>query len=293
MPFDPNVPQADQDAIARRLLGDDLVNRFGDVIGARPKGFRDALRDFTIAGGSQDGGQKLNALKLQVQERFSEELQKEQEAARLKREEDRRIGKQFLSTIETIQKLPPGHRSSVLKETLDKAQIPYTQATLKMFTDADMLAKLPIPELQRAAADGELSAEAIGTVTGDANASAKFIQAAETRTKTRQQTQNLILGAQKKGLDIQRAKVKLAEEEEIARRGLEIKRKEDQVRRGRSLRRKARQGLRKQAGQESLFGIDLGELDQAVGTVPVESPGTQAAPAEGTTSSGNAFRRLQ
>jgi len=212
MPFDDtmkNVPQADSDAIARRLLGDDLVNRYGDVIGARQPGTADVLRDFTV--GFSQGRDKVDELHLKVQEQARKAYNKQAQAAVAAKAQDNETVKTVLSAIKTVQGLPPGQRAAVLKDTLDQAGIPYSNAAIKMFTDADMLSRLPPGTLNELGTSSVISTADIAGVMGSGLNAAKFMESMAQRKRDDQTTQTMILGAEQKRVKSVQDATKFAE----------------------------------------------------------------------------------
>lgn len=90
-------PQAGGAGVSARLLGPDLAEKYGDVLGTRPKRGGDFLRDFVV--GMANGGDPTaaDAMKMKVQESYANEY-----AASRKREQEDRD--QALQTIQTMQK---------------------------------------------------------------------------------------------------------------------------------------------------------------------------------------------
>lgn len=201
MPLDQtlaSVPQAQTEGIARRLMGDDLVNRYGDVMGVRPYSAADALRDFTT--GWQGGANKENAdkLKMQIRNQFQTQYNKSQAAAIAQKQADVKNATSVIEAIKNVQALPPGHRAQILKETLDNAGIPYSNAAIKMFADSDLIAQLPMSEIEKQANDGTLDTATLGSVFGTALNAGKFMEAAANKKRYDQTTQNLVLDAELK-----------------------------------------------------------------------------------------------
>jgi hypothetical protein len=223
-----SVPQGDTATIARRLLGDDLVNRYGDVIGARKTTAADVLRDFTL--GFQNGQAKVDELKLKIQERYQDAYVKQQRSALAKAKIDADKVKGVLDTIKTIQSLPPGHRASILKEQLQAIGIEPSASALKMFTDSDMIAQLPIDKLAEAADNTDVNTSDLAGVMGSGLNAAKFLGEVRRRQKDETQTGNLILEREKKRLSIMDAAAKFNERQ--AQSGIRQERAEQQVERG-------------------------------------------------------------
>lgn len=217
MPFNDTmqeVPQSQTDAIARRLLGDDLVDKYGDVIGARKTGPADVLRDFTI--GMHQGAGKVDELHAQVQDQFEKSYNQAATRAIEAKKADIAKGQAFIGAIKTIQGLPPGHRAAVLKETLDQMGIPYSGAAIKMFTDSDMLGNVPLGELENRVNDGTISTNDIAGVMGSGTNAAQFMQNMARKKQDDQATSNMILSAENTRIRNQAARLKLKTDKSLA-----------------------------------------------------------------------------
>lgn len=216
------IPQSDTDTIARRLLGDDMVDRFGDVIGARPHGLRDVARDFAL--GVSGGPTASLELRTKVQEQFQKAYNTEAKAAAARAQQDRETATMVINTLKTVSGLPPGHRASIFQETLDQAGIPYSKAAVKFLVDADTASQLPMPLLFEKARSGELTTANISAVLGSASNTARWYTDMMRASRDRIETGNKILEAEKKALSIRdlqdRMRVR-AERERVTTIGLQ------------------------------------------------------------------------
>lgn len=215
------IPQSDTDTIARRLLGDDMVDRFGDVIGARPHGLRDVARDFAL--GVSGGPTASLELRTKVQEQFQKAYNTEAKAAAARAQQDRETATMVINTLKTVSGLPPGHRASIFQETLDQAGIPYSKAAVKFLVDADTAAQLPMPLLFEKARSGELTTANISAVLGSASNTARWYTDMMRASRDRIETGNKILEAEKKALSIRDLQEKMrirAENERVQAAGL-------------------------------------------------------------------------
>lgn len=210
-----SIPQADTDRIARRLLGDQMVDRYGDVIGARPHGFKDVMRDFGL--GAAGGPDKALELKMKVRDNFQKAYDREAKAAAARRQEERDQIATVLNTFKTIQGLPPGHRAAILQDTLDNAGIPYSKAAVKLFSDGDILANLPVNDLLEKNANGDIDIGSLSTVFGSGVNAANYISAMTRAQKDREQTGNMILDGEIKRVRLQDVQRKIAEQRETER----------------------------------------------------------------------------
>jgi hypothetical protein len=270
------VPQAQTAAIAKRLLGEDGFNRFGDVVGARPSTWRDTLRDFTI--GMTKGADAVEVLKMRQRENFQEAVYREQRAAIAKAKVDQDNVKSVLDTIVTVSKLPPGHRTGILKSQLQALGIEPDPSALKMFTDSDLIANMPIDSLFEAAqrGDGTIDMSKLAAVFGNGKAAADFYVNMIRAQKDREQTQKIALDMLRSRVstaktieDNQRAAEKHAVDLETKRVGLKTKKIElRNLRAGTGgLGKKAGSGSSDILGQLKSAGV-LDGLDGAPGTTP-------------------------
>lgn len=219
MPLDEDinedVPQAQTEGIARRLLGDDLVNRYGDVIGARKPTAADVLRDFTI--GFTKGADKADELKMKVRDTYENAYAKRQRAAIAQAQQDGEKVKTMTAAIREAAKYP-GYATGILKEALAPLGLQPTPTVLKMMADIDLMGNTPLDELDAAADDGK------GTVVMGAAAAAmgsplnfaKFLSENARRRRDDQATGNAIIETQAKRLKLKRDKLKFAQEKKKA-----------------------------------------------------------------------------
>lgn len=112
------VPQADTERVARSLVGDDLVNRYGDVLGIRKPGLADAARDFAL--GMTHGADKVTQLKMQVRDEYDKrQLQAQRRGmAQVQIEKEKVNG--FFDLVNKARSLP----NKSLAQTFLKEQLP-------------------------------------------------------------------------------------------------------------------------------------------------------------------------
>ena len=129
----PGLPsQSDTDTIARSLLGDDLAQRYGDVIGSRPRTPADAVRDTTISG--SQGNETLDGLKAQVAEQYNAGLQAATEAASAKKRADEMTVRSVGEGIRAIRSgYSPSSRVQAYAALLEEHGITADKTVLKEF----------------------------------------------------------------------------------------------------------------------------------------------------------------
>jgi len=178
------LPQAATMAIARRLLGPGLADRYGDVIGARPTNLADHARDFALGFISGDPT-KADTLKARVMENYQEELRRTEEAARQREDDARQTVSGFFQLLTQGKKVPKELRKDFFKESLPKLGIePTSPLFLKILSDTDKFGDiydaLADPELQRLSDEDPISAVqrlvAMGHDGGEALQVAQSIQ---------------------------------------------------------------------------------------------------------------------
>lgn len=197
MPFDdtiPDVPQSDTDAIARRLMGDSLVDRYGDVIGARPTEAKDVLRDFTI--GFSKGQEQVDSLHMKMQTTFRDEYNKAAERALAAKKADADKASAAWDAIKwAAEKAPRGYAAQMLKErlaTLGFDPKSLSPTALKMLTDADWFAQLPTKEIDEAVKSNRIPSAVFNAYFTDPMQADKFRNDAVSRARHQADTDRLI-----------------------------------------------------------------------------------------------------
>jgi hypothetical protein len=156
------LPQAGTLAIAQRLLGPGLADRYGDVIGARPTQLKDVARDFAIGAISGDPF-KADALKAQVVQGYHEELRREEDQAMQREAAAREQLGGFFQLLEQGKRVPKELRSDFFKEGLPRVGVePTSPLFMKILTNyeknGDIYDALLDPEVQRMADQDPLAA---------------------------------------------------------------------------------------------------------------------------------------
>lgn len=190
-------PQAGTMAIARRLLGPGLADRYGDVIGARPTEVRDVARDFAI--GAMSGDQfKADALKAQVVQGYNAELRREEDQTLQREQAARQQLQGFFSLLEQGKKVPKELRGDFFKEGLPKIGVDATSPLfLKILTNYEKFGgvydALLDPEIRRAAEEDPLqAAERLVNMGYDGAEALQVAQSVQQMKRYRADTQLLI-----------------------------------------------------------------------------------------------------
>lgn len=205
MPLDQTineVPQAQTEGIARRLMGDDLVNRYGDVIGARQTTAADVLRDFTI--GFSHGREKVDQLHTQMQGKFRDEYNKAADRAITDKKLDIEKTTSAWEAIKwAAEKAPRGYATKMLKERLTALGFDpesLSPTAMKMLSDADFVAQLPKEKLDGAIANGQVDSTMLGAYASNPENLDRLRSEAVDRTHREVQTGELVLNAEHKAL---------------------------------------------------------------------------------------------
>lgn len=291
MPFDDTVaevPQAQTEGIARRLLGDDLVNRYGDVMGARKTTAADVLRDFTI--GFRHGQEKVDEIHMKMQDTARKAYNKQAERALAAKQLDMKTAGEAWEAVKwAAEKAPRGYAAGMLKERLKVLGIEPSPTALKMLTDADWVAQLPRAEIDKAVhEDGTIDTPMLNAYFTDPMKLDQFRNQAVRRQRDEADTNRMILGAERTRITQKRDKIKLADESAAHRAGLPQRKAELGVANAEATLGLRQQKLAKGNGgilEKLLSGEGLGQeptpLDPTAGEQPVagvEAPTPIAAP---------------
>jgi len=226
------LPQAGTMAIARRLLGPDLAQRYGDVIGAREKTVHDVARDFAIGALSGDPF-KADAVKSQMVRAYNDDLRKEEAAARARDQENRAKLGAFFDGLAAVRQAPEEAQSSLLKHVMRMTTGDDPDpTTLKLLLADDKKALndfLSSPDIYRTAEDDpETALSQITAVSKDPILAQRVVDGIQKMKQQHEETQKTILEQKKikaglrqpaNSLDSIR-QFRLQGEEELRRRAL-------------------------------------------------------------------------
>jgi len=189
----PGVPQSNQAAIAQRLLGPELADRYGDVLGLRKEKWGDFWRDF---GNEFAGKGNAERLKQRVLDQYNDRYRQEQQAAQEKDQEDRLKVQSFADLVRSVKDFPKGHRAGVLKAGMEKLDLAATPEVVKLLADADNFdsSKLFTPEMmQMAQEDPQGWWAQAQTIVSDPQALMAIYKGLQGMQAQREDTQNKIL----------------------------------------------------------------------------------------------------
>lgn len=128
------VAQAKDDTVARGLLGDELVNRYGDVLGLRKETWKDFWRDF----GNELGGRgNAERIKQRVIDQYQTREREERLAAQQRDEQDRSKLQAFTTLVTKMKDIPKGHRQGILKAGLAQLGMDSTPEAQKLLADVE------------------------------------------------------------------------------------------------------------------------------------------------------------
>jgi hypothetical protein len=185
------VAQSDTATVARSLLGDAAVEQFGDVIGARPAGIKDVLRDFTI--GMSKGPGEVEKIKAMQLKAYNDALFKQQQTALARKKAEMEQVGVALDTYKKVQGMPVGARASLLKSSLEAIGVTPDPAALKLMLDGDVFSQVPFEDLMEANTRGELSVAELQAVFGSAKGALDFVSEMTRAQKDRQQINSIAL----------------------------------------------------------------------------------------------------
>lgn len=190
---DPNAGanQASTEAVARQLLGDSLVERYGDVIGVRQPTWRDGVRDFSL--GVVQGADRTREMQAQLRKEYRTALGREGSIAVQREKENRAKATSVVKVISDAQKLPVSQRKTYVREMMKQLGIEPSATAMQMFTDAETVSKLPMEDLARGTMDGSLTFDEVANVMGSPQAAVQFQKSVIQMQGDRLRNQKLVL----------------------------------------------------------------------------------------------------
>jgi hypothetical protein len=196
------IPQADTMRIAKQLLGPQLAERYGDVIGARPTGIADIARDFAIGTISGDMF-KADQLKSQVVQQYQESYQREEQAGRQRDAENRQKVDALFRGLDQVRRVPKEFRKDLLQHVLQSTVGSEAHPLVaKILSDPDKFEsvnELTSEDMQRLADDDpQAFLDNATQVIGDPRQAIEFLGGLQRLKQQRVQTQNSILDANRR-----------------------------------------------------------------------------------------------
>jgi hypothetical protein len=175
-------PQSDLDKVARTLMGDDTVEKYGDVMGVRKPTWKDGLRDFAL-GAAAGSPAKAIEMQSQLRKQFQDQLIKARRAALVEEQQKIQTSTKLVSGIAQIAKdpaIPAKYKTGLMKDFLAgqgiSAQSP---SVLKMFADADAIKDVDFDELLQKASEGQIDPQEIGGIFGSPEQAIGFLKQAQ------------------------------------------------------------------------------------------------------------------
>lgn len=189
----PSVPQSDRDAIARRLLGDEMTDRYGDALGLRKETWKDFFRDM-----GNELGRTGNAdrVKQRVVDQYRQREQDERAAAQQRDEEDRAKLGSFINLVKTMKDIPKGHRQGILKAGAAKLGMEGSPEVVKLLADVENFDSEAVltPELvQMLFENPQQGIAELSKVVSDPEALIALSKGISQMGEERKRTQNMIL----------------------------------------------------------------------------------------------------
>lgn len=201
-----DVPQSDAAVIAERLLGPELADRYGDVLGTRKGRAGDFWRDF---GNEYAGKGQAEAIKQRVIGQYQQKYRREQQEAQQKDQEDRLKITSLADLIRSVKGMPKGHAAGIIKAGLDKLGMSASPEVLKLFADPEKFdaSELFSPEMmQMAEDDPQAFLEQSEAVLGDAQAALALQKGVRGVKQQKADTHRLILEDDRKKAGIEQTR---------------------------------------------------------------------------------------
>lgn len=167
------IVQANTDRIARQLLGDDLVNQYGDTMGARTPTFADRIRDFgsTMAGGPE----KTQSLKNQARTAYQDARYKAAQTGLVQARIARAKGIALADAIKTAQEAPTSQRKQLFSAMLDEQGLDHSPAVAGLFMHEDILGSRSLAAFDKGLRDGSISIDDAATTLGSPKAALDYL----------------------------------------------------------------------------------------------------------------------
>lgn len=207
------VRQSRDDTVQRALLGDELTERYGDVLGLRKETWKDFFRDMGNELGRPGNAERV---KQRVIDQYQTREREERLAAQERDQEDRLKLQGFFDLIGKVKEIPKGHRKGILQLGFDKLGMEASPEVLKLIADSENFG-----QLEEALKDPKLIEMAFENpqaflaqmlpVAQDPEALLAFVKGIEGMKAQRQAVQNKILEADRtrKGIEQMDARIGL------------------------------------------------------------------------------------
>jgi len=222
-----DIRQSDTMTVAKQLLGDELADRYGDVLGGRGYEKRDFGRDFLMS--AAYGGQGAEEVRQRVRKTYDTAYARELEAAQQQDQENRLRVDSVVKTMRDVKNIPKQHRKAFLKSAFERLGFSSDKFAIQVMADPEAFAteNLYSPEMLQLANDKpeDFLARA-EEIIGDGTKAAALLSSLQQAKLNRKHGQKLVL-------DLSRQRAKAREERKtrrLRRRGLELRvRRQEQV----------------------------------------------------------------
>ena len=188
-----DVPQSDSRVIAERLLGPEMTERYGDVLGIRKGTWKDFWRD---AGNEIGRSGNADRVKERVIDQYNQKYRQERQDAEQKDQENRLKIQSYVDLVRSMKDTPKKFRTAVFKEGLEKLGMAASPTVLKMLSDPEefnaeeILTPEMVEMLQEDSAAGLQQLEQVGM---DPQAAVALKKGIQQMRRTKEETQALIL----------------------------------------------------------------------------------------------------
>lgn len=217
----PDVPQSKSKVIAERLLGPELAERYGDVLGLRKEKWSDFWRDF---GNEFAGRGNAERLKQRVLDQYNQKYQQERQAAAEQDQANVQKINTFVGLIRQMKDIPKGHRTGILKAALEKLDMQGSPEAVKLLADVENFdaEKVLTPEMiDTLLSDSSAGIAQIADVLGDPQAAVALKKGILQMKQTQEETRSLISRREREDQAAQRSAVtniRAAAEDELTAR---------------------------------------------------------------------------
>lgn len=152
------VPQSDTEKVARGLVGDEMVNRYGDVLGVRKSTWADTARDFALGAaadprtGKPAGIAGADAAKQQIRDQYDKSARQAERAGIARADEARKNNQTFAEGMKTSRRVPKARRKDYIRELATQSGLKIdSPAVINALADSDLdfAALFEDPEVQK------------------------------------------------------------------------------------------------------------------------------------------------
>lgn len=196
--------QAQTASIAKGLgFSDEVIDRYGDAIGARPRRTSDFLRDFAT-GFIQNDPEAATRIKTQVRDQFNQQVERKLRIARQKKEEDRQQALFLLDAVKKSQAVGGANGAALLKDIYKQAGMEPTPSIMKMMTDRDQWNQEILEEMEDMVTKGVITTDDFKSIATNPSAYLDLYGALQKVRAQKMKTNKDLLDIEKKKADLYR-----------------------------------------------------------------------------------------